>query len=151
MTVPFTPALRDVVKIWVPLVNCLETKPGFDPFCEQSPPLDAYAHETAQGKSLWFYQSCASHGCNITGGRYFEGWPSYMIDMQGPANRAMQWVAWKYRIEGELWRGMNPMLTTAIRGPAFVSSAAMGTALCFIRDGPLKSAGKPTFPSRACD
>ena len=57
--------------------------------------------------TLWFYQSCASHGCNITGGKYFAGWPSYMIDMQGPANRVMQWIAWKYRIEGELYYSMN--------------------------------------------
>jgi hypothetical protein len=107
VTVPFTPALQEVVRIWVPLVNCLETKPGFDPFCEQSPGLDAYASEVAQGKSLWFYQSCASHGCNITGGSYFAGWPSYMIDMQGPANRVMQWIAWKYGIQGELYYSMN--------------------------------------------
>ncbi len=107
VTVPFTPLLKDVVRIWVPLVNCLETKPDFDPFCQQSPPLSAYSHELTQGKSLWFYQSCASHGCNVTGGAYFAGWPSYMIDIQGPANRVMQWVAWKYRIEGELYYSMN--------------------------------------------
>ena len=107
VTIPFTPALQEVIRIWVPLVNCLETKPGFDPFCAQSPPPAAYSGELAQGKSLWSYQSCASHGCNITGGSYFAGWPSYMIDMQGPANRVMQWVAWKYGIEGELYYSMN--------------------------------------------
>lgn len=30
-----------------------------------------------------------------------------MIDMPGAANRIMQWVAWKYRIEGELYYSMN--------------------------------------------
>jgi hypothetical protein len=30
-----------------------------------------------------------------------------MIDMPGAANRVMQWVAWKIRIEGELYYSMN--------------------------------------------
>jgi hypothetical protein len=30
-----------------------------------------------------------------------------MIDASGAANRVMQWVAWKYRIEGELYFSMN--------------------------------------------
>ncbi len=107
VTIPFTPKLEEVVQIWVPLVNCLELKPGFDDFCGDTPPLRAYASQTQPGKSLWFYQSCASHGCNIIGGPYFAGWPSYMIDMPGAANRVMQWVAWKFRIEGELYYSMN--------------------------------------------
>jgi hypothetical protein len=96
-----------VVKIWVPLVNCLKGKPGFDDYCVDSPPFDSYAAEIEQGKSLWFYQSCASHGCNSSGGPYFTGWPSYMIDAPGTSNRVMQWVAWKFRIEGELYYSMN--------------------------------------------
>jgi hypothetical protein len=107
VTVPFTPKLEEVVQIWVPLVNCLEPKPGFPDFCEETPPLDAYARDSQPGKSLWFYQSCASHGCNIVGGPYFTGWPSYMVDTPGTANRVMQWVAWKFRIEGELYYSMN--------------------------------------------
>jgi hypothetical protein len=107
VTVPYTSKLEEVVQIWVPLVNCLESKPGYDDFCAETPPLDAYTREKRQGKSLWFYQSCASHGCNVSGGRYFIGWPSYMIDASGAANRVMQWLAWKYRIAGELYYSMN--------------------------------------------
>lgn len=106
VTIPFTSKLEDVVQIWVPLVNCLEPKPGFPDFCDATPPFEVYARQ-APGKSLWFYQSCASHGCNIIGGDYFNGWPSYMIDMQGAANRVMQWVAWKFHVEGELYYSMN--------------------------------------------
>jgi hypothetical protein len=106
VTIPFTPKLEDVVQIWVPLVNCLEPKAGFPDFCDATPPFEVYAGQ-APGKSLWFYQSCASHGCNIIGGDYFNGWPSYMIDMQGAANRVMQWVAWKFQVEGELYYSMN--------------------------------------------
>ncbi len=57
--------------------------------------------------SLWFYQSCASHGCNIVGGHYFTGWPSYIIDVPGASNRVMQWIAWKYRIDGELYYSVD--------------------------------------------
>jgi hypothetical protein len=107
VTTPFSAKLEKVVQIWVPLVNCLEPKPGYPDFCDATPPREVYAGEIQQGKSLWFYQSCASHGCNIVGGPYFTGWPSYMIDMPGAANRVMQWVAWKFRIEGELYYSMN--------------------------------------------
>jgi hypothetical protein len=107
VTVPFAAELEPVVRIWVPLVNCLEKKPGYDDFCAEGPPLDAYRHEVEQGKSVWFYQSCASHGCNIPGGEYFHGWPAYIVDVPAPANRVMQWVAWKYRMQGELYYDMD--------------------------------------------
>jgi Domain of unknown function (DUF4091) len=107
VTAPYNTKLEDVVQIWTPLVNCLERKPGSSDFCAEAPPLDAYTREIQRGKSLWFYQSCASHGCNGSGGPYFAGWPSYMIDAPGTANRVMQWVAWKYNVEGELYFSMN--------------------------------------------
>jgi hypothetical protein len=106
VTVPFTEKLAEVVQIWVPLVNCIEPKPGNDDFCEHTPPFETYTSET-QPMSLWFYQSCASHGCNIVGGQYFTGWPSYIIDVPGASNRVMQWIAWKYRIEGELYYSVD--------------------------------------------
>jgi hypothetical protein len=107
LTLPYTSQLEQVVQIWTPLVNCLERKPGSDDFCAEHPPFDAYTREKQRGKSLWFYQSCASHGCNGPGGPYFAGWPSYMIDTSGAANRVMQWLAWKYRIQGELYFSMD--------------------------------------------
>jgi len=106
VTVPFTEKLAEVVQIWVPLVNCMEPKPGYDDFCDHTPPFETYTQESPQS-TLWFYQSCASHGCNIVGGPYFTSWPSYMIDAPGPSNRVMQWIAWKYRIEGELYYSMD--------------------------------------------
>jgi hypothetical protein len=56
--------------------------------------------------SLWWYQSCASHGCDILGGKYFTGWPSYVIDSGAVSNRIMPWMSWKYRIDGELYYNM---------------------------------------------
>ena len=107
VTAPFSTTLAEAVRIWAPLINCLERKPGSEDFCAVAGTAEDYAHEVQHGKSLWFYQSCASHGCGGEGGPYFEGWPSYMIDASGPANRVMQWVAWNYRIDGELYYSMN--------------------------------------------
>jgi len=103
VTVPYHKDLAQAVDIWVPLVNCLESKPGFDKFCSQVVSAEGYAAERRAGKTLWWYQSCASHGCNGLGGRYFDGWPSYMIDVPAVANRIAEWLAFKYGIEGELY------------------------------------------------
>ena len=99
--------LEGAVDIWAPLINCFEMKPGFPPYCEQSARREAYGRELASGKSLWWYQSCASHGCNMMGGEYFRGWPSYMIDVAPVANRILPWLGWKYAIEGELYFNMD--------------------------------------------
>lgn len=107
VTAPFAKRLQEVVRVWVPLVNCLIKKPGFDDFCSEAAPLESYERGVQQGGELWFYQSCASHGCNVPGGEYFDGWPSYAIDASGAANRIMQWIAWKYKIQGELYYSMN--------------------------------------------
>jgi hypothetical protein len=102
VTTPFNTRLQDFVRIWVPLVNCLEPRPDFANFCADQPPLSAY-----RDTRLWFYQSCASHGCNSHRGPYFTGWPSYMIDASAAANRVMPWIAWKFDIQGELYYNMN--------------------------------------------
>ncbi len=108
ITTPFSERLDDSVRIWVPLVNCLESRPSFADYCADQPPLSVYRSERELGKSLWFYQSCASHGCNSAGDPYFAGWPSYMIDATGAANRVrMPWIAWKLDIQGELYYNMN--------------------------------------------
>lgn len=107
VTVALTPRLQSVTDIWVPLINCFENKPGFPPYCPETVPREAYDGEQRAGKNVWWYQSCASHGCNTTGGEYFRGWPSYMIDVGAISNRIAQWLAWKYKIEGELYFNMD--------------------------------------------
>jgi hypothetical protein len=89
---------NDAIDIWAPLVNCLVPKPGFKDFC--NPMAERRA-------DLWWYQSCASHGCYTVGGEYFRGWPSYIIDHSGVANRVMPWLAWKYAVKGELYYNIN--------------------------------------------
>jgi len=107
VTVPLNPAWTQYIDIWAPLVNCFEPRSGFEPFCEPMTDRSAYQAELNKGKSVWWYQSCASHGCNTVGGAYFTGWPSYMIDVSPVANRIMEWMTWKYGIQGELYFSMN--------------------------------------------
>jgi hypothetical protein len=145
VTVPFTNTLDPVVQIWVPLINCLEKKPGYDDFCAEAPPLSAYQSQTERGKSVWFYQSCASHGCNIPGGEYFTGWPVYLVDVPAPANRVMQWVAWKYRMQRRNGRLRIPRSAgqtqraecrRRIRRPDRAEYLALGIAAGGISKGP---------------
>src|SRR6185436_6331912 len=36
VTATLTQAWTDVIDIWTPLINCLEERPGFRPFCDRS-------------------------------------------------------------------------------------------------------------------
>lgn len=91
--------LDEVVDIWVPLINCVdESAPGASP-CEETVDRGRYR----DGESVWWYQSCASHGCGIVGGSFYRGWPSYVIDAPPVAARVMAWLAWRYGIDGELY------------------------------------------------
>ena len=108
VTTPFEESLQGVIDIWAPLINCMESKPGFPDFCEgRTVPREVYDAEIQRGKGLWWYQSCASHGCTGSGGDYFRGWPSYAVDVPAVANRIMPWLTWKYKVEGELYFSMN--------------------------------------------
>jgi hypothetical protein len=102
LTSPYRPEWSGVVDVWAPLINCFEARQG-ENFCNPMASFSRYSAEKSKGKKLWWYQSCASHGCQTSVGEYFRGWPSYMIDTTPVANRIMQWMAWKYGIQGELY------------------------------------------------
>jgi hypothetical protein len=108
VTTRYDKSLADVVSIWTPIINCVDEKPGRDSFCPPPPVMRAaYAPELEKGKRLWWYQSCGSHGCDIVGGSYFTGWPSYVVDTSAVAHRVMEWMSWKYRIGGELYYNVD--------------------------------------------
>ena len=100
---PLIPDWSDFIDIWTPVVNCFERKVGHRDFCQPTAERAEYDPELAKGKKLWWYQACGSHGCNIVGGDYFRGWPSYMIDDAPVRNRIMEWLTWQYGIGGELY------------------------------------------------
>jgi uncharacterized protein (TIGR03382 family) len=98
------------IDILVPVVNYLDDRPGTAHAGEQRGKYDAFL-ATAEGREVWTYQSCMSHGCGGTvdmgspseQDRYFTGWPSYMIDASAVRNRAMEWLSFRYRVTGELY------------------------------------------------
>jgi hypothetical protein len=107
VTTSFSEQLASGVDIWAPLINCFDRKPGFPDFCSRSVSRGEYTGELNRGKRLWWYQSCASHGCAGSATEYFRGWPSYAIDVDPVSNRIMEWLTWKYRISGELYYNMT--------------------------------------------
>jgi hypothetical protein len=107
VTAPFNPDWSHFIDIWSPVINCFESKPGYTYCGGQTISRAQYDPELSRGKRLWWYQSCASHGCNIVGGDYFRGWPGYMIDDAPLRNRIMEWLTWKYDIGGELYFNTN--------------------------------------------
>ncbi len=111
LTMPFDPRLAGVVDIWAPLINCFDSKPGFPDYCAHNVPRAQYAPLLKQAKSLWWYQSCASHSCTSAKNEYFRGWPSYAIDASGISNRVIQWLTWTYGIQGNLYYSMNESYT----------------------------------------
>ena len=109
VTAPLHKEWSGAIDIWTPLINCFEWKPWSQGFCIPMVSRSGYEEEIAKGADLWWYQSCASHGCSIVGGDYYRGWPSYMIDASGVSNRIMPWLAWKYDIRGELYYNIDEM------------------------------------------
>jgi hypothetical protein len=137
VTAPFNEKWTNVIDIWVPVVNCFTTKPGAETPCDQPPARAGYEAELSKGGKLWSYQSCLSHGCQIVGGEYFRGWPSYVIDTASVANRIMPWVTWKYRIGGELYYNTDEMYSR--RGDAWTDVYLFGGN----GDGTLFYPGRP--------
>ena len=101
--------LLDDVDIAVPVVNFVDEKDGPDHRAE----YDAFL--TRPGTSLWWYQSCMSHGCGggETTDPYFTGWPSLMIDASGVQNRALEWLSFRDHIAGELYFATDDQLVNA--------------------------------------
>jgi len=107
VTAPLHTDWSDVIDIWTPLINCFERKAHQSDYCTPMVGRHFYEPEIAKGKNLWWYQTCSSHGCGVVGGEYFRGWPSYMIDDAPVRNRIMEWLTWKYGIQGELYFATN--------------------------------------------
>jgi glycosyl hydrolase family 123 len=109
VTHAFDPRLDGSVDIWCPIVNFVDDKAGNS----RSPPRALYDKRHAR---IWWYQACMSHGCNIVGGDYFTGWPSYVVDAPAMSHRIFEWLTFRYRIGGELYydtveayeRGLDP-------------------------------------------
>jgi hypothetical protein len=91
--------LLDRVDVMVPIVESMESR--------SMPSIRAMydAWLAKPGKHLWWYQSCDEHESCANGspGPATATWPSYMVDASPVRNRVFQWLAYMYRIEGELY------------------------------------------------
>lgn len=120
VTKELLPELIGSVDIWCPIVNHIDDKPEG----ARMPSRQSYDARLRAGEKLWWYQSCMSHGCDIVGGAYFTGWPSYVVDAPAVAHRIFEWLTFRYRVGGELYyqtveayaRGLDPWRDEHVSG-----------------------------------
>jgi len=98
---------KDAIDIWVPIINFVHGKPYHLCYSNKYNKnlRKSYNPILRQGKKLWWYQSCMSHGCTGTpaNDRCESDYPSYMIDHPAVMNRIMPWMTFFYDIYGELY------------------------------------------------
>ncbi len=116
--------LLDRVDYMVPVVDYMDPQGG----SSQRVSYDTWLQKS--GKHLWWYQSCDEHeSCsNGSPGPADSTWPSYMVDASPVRNRVFQWLAYTYRIEGELYYDADYCWTATCGGQAdpWVSIYAFG-------------------------
>lgn len=107
-TTQLNDALFGIVTRWCPLVNSFATPSDFPVqswlWGKMQPRADYNARLKA-GDTLWWYQSCMSHGCGGEGRAAQDtGWPSTMVDASGAANRVFGLLsAVTYDVSGVLY------------------------------------------------
>ncbi|MCA9598467.1 MAG: DUF4091 domain-containing protein [Myxococcales bacterium] len=132
----------DDVDIFCPVINYLEDKPGQGSGYEgnQRSKYDSWL-AGKNGRELWAYQSCMSHGCGSCGeattSSYFTGWPNRVIDSSAVQNRAFPWIAFELDLTGELYFETTYQLTTAWDANGQCAFSGHG-------DGTLFYPGKPS-------
>jgi hypothetical protein len=96
-----------LITLWNPLVNRLEPKfPSLREWWRYGgiPRRADYEERLRAGDSLWWYQSCMSHGCGGAGDSpLHDNWPSYMVDISALANRVFGLLTVHHNIGGILY------------------------------------------------
>lgn len=85
------------IDLYAPIVNWMEDKAD-----------DGGTYEGSQrgnyGNTVWWYQSCMTHGCTRPtddwGRNYFTGWPTMQVDTDGSRYRAQEWLSFEYGLSG---------------------------------------------------
>lgn len=96
VTTPYYPQLSDYVDIFVPVMDQFAV-PGF-----ASP--KQYRELQQQGKQVWWYVSCMSHGCDAL---MDSGRPDFVIDRPASYIRSIAWLSARYNIDAFLYYSVN--------------------------------------------
>ena len=100
----------------VPVLNHMNDKAGQPDQGNQRATYAPWSDPVSGQRRLWWYQSCMSHGCGNTTNTdpYWAGWQAdYVIDTSGVKNRAMEWLSYLFRMQGELYYDTVGFLPTA--------------------------------------
>src|SRR5207302_1016769 len=101
------------INILSPLVNFMDDKNMCCTSYTGNQRANYNAFLQTSNSQLWWYQSCMSHGCNIVGGDYFSGWPSFMVDNTAAQNRVQGILSWVYNVSGVLYWAIDNSLANA--------------------------------------
>jgi hypothetical protein len=103
-----------LIDLFIPTIRFMDNKPyGREPGGEVPGGAGTVGNQRSKyPQETWWYQACGSHGCGIVGGGEFDpegyhlDWPSYMIDLPAMFSRTMEWMTFKYNLQGELYYDM---------------------------------------------
>ncbi|NLF24072.1 MAG: DUF4091 domain-containing protein [Deltaproteobacteria bacterium] len=96
VTIHYLPELAGLVDIFVPVMDLFDA--------EDSPRSEQYRQLQKNGREVWWYVSCMSHGCEAL---QDSGRPDFVIDRPSVYIRSIAWLAHKYGINGFLYYFVN--------------------------------------------
>jgi hypothetical protein len=96
------PDLEPLVDIWVPIIDALGE--GKDSEGRDRLSVSRIAELRGQGKQVWAYASCVSHGC---GNDVDSGAPDWVIDRPGTHIRSQGWLAQKFGLDALLYYSVD--------------------------------------------
>ncbi len=96
VTVPYRSDLADSIDIFVPVMNHFN-RPGLASAAD-------YRRAQRQGKEVWWYVSCMSHGCSRA---QSPGTPDFVIDRPSSYIRSAGWISAKHNIDAFLYYSVN--------------------------------------------
>lgn len=96
VTVPYASKFEGLIDIFVPVMDHY----GRDGW----PGHEVYQKIQAQGKGVWWYISCMSHGCDALED---SGMPDLVIDRGGAHVRSIGWLSVKYGLDAFLYYSVN--------------------------------------------
>jgi Domain of unknown function (DUF4091) len=117
-----TATCPSLIDLFVVPINHMEDRSG--PFAgSQRSQYDGFLASQRGRNQLWLYHGCGSYGCRdanppspVATSPVWDGWASYAIDEPASEQRAMSWLAFRYRTTGELYYNVVSTLAQTVGG-----------------------------------